>query len=392
MPKLVHSVPKYCKHKKTGQAYVTLGGKMVYLGVHGSPESKAEYDRIIREWLGSGRSPTATQISGTITIVELIDRFLTHAEAYYRKDGKSTGSKERFQLSFKPLFKLYGRKLVTEFGPSSLKTVRNVWVEKGLSRTTINTRTQCIKQLFSWGTENELVPVTVSQALRMVRGLQKGRSAVKEGKGVRSVAEEVIEKTLARCSKMIRDMVLVQWLTSIRPNEIVRLKASDIDRSDDVWVCRPDSHKTQHHNKCRQIVIGPKAQAILAPYLLKHSSDEYLFSPREAVKERLDELRLNRKSKVQPSQISRRTANPKVKPGKRYLVGSYRHAIHRACERAGVELWSPNQLRHSMGTLIRRDFGLDAAQAILGHSNAKVTEIYAELDLEKAKEIIRKIG
>lgn len=84
----------------TGQAYVTIAGKMFFLGVYGSLESKAEYDRIIREWLSNGRAPTAVQMTSTITIVELIDRFLTHAETYYLKDGKPTGSKfsDRFQF------------------------------------------------------------------------------------------------------------------------------------------------------------------------------------------------------------------------------------------------------------------------------------------------------
>jgi integrase len=54
--------------------------------------------------------------------------------------------------------------------------------------------------------------------------------------------------------------------------------------------------------------------------------------------------------------------------------------------------WSPNQLRHTAGTEIRRQFGLEAAQVTLGHSNANVTQIYAERDLAKAAEIMRQVG
>jgi site-specific recombinase XerC len=54
--------------------------------------------------------------------------------------------------------------------------------------------------------------------------------------------------------------------------------------------------------------------------------------------------------------------------------------------------WSPNRLRHSAATKIRRQFGLEAAQCVLGHSNAAVTEVYAERDLQKAVEVARKIG
>ena len=52
----------------------------------------------------------------------------------------------------------------------------------------------------------------------------------------------------------------------------------------------------------------------------------------------------------------------------------------------------PNQLRHSAATEIRKQFGLEAAQVTLGHSQADVTQIYAERDLTLAAEVMRKIG
>ena len=42
-----HKNPTYRLHKATGQAVVTLGGRDIYLGRHGTPESQAEYDRIL---------------------------------------------------------------------------------------------------------------------------------------------------------------------------------------------------------------------------------------------------------------------------------------------------------------------------------------------------------
>ena len=54
--------------------------------------------------------------------------------------------------------------------------------------------------------------------------------------------------------------------------------------------------------------------------------------------------------------------------------------------------WSPNRLRHTAATEIRRTFGLEAAQVALGHSQADVTQIYAEKDLTLAAEVARKIG
>jgi hypothetical protein len=47
--------PSYRLHKPSGKAVVTLpdgrgGRKDVYLGLHGSPESRREYERIVIEW------------------------------------------------------------------------------------------------------------------------------------------------------------------------------------------------------------------------------------------------------------------------------------------------------------------------------------------------------
>ena len=44
-------VPQYRLHKPSRQAVVTLGGKDHYLGPYDSAKSKAEYQRLLGEWL-----------------------------------------------------------------------------------------------------------------------------------------------------------------------------------------------------------------------------------------------------------------------------------------------------------------------------------------------------
>jgi integrase len=66
--------------------------------------------------------------------------------------------------------------------------------------------------------------------------------------------------------------------------------------------------------------------------------------------------------------------------------------VRDACHRAGIPVWSPNRLRHSAATEIRRQFGVDAARAVLGHSKPVMTEVYAEIDLGKAEEAMKRLG
>ena len=47
MPRLSNSLPKYRRHRPSGQAVVTLSGRDFYLGPYGTKASKLEYDRLI---------------------------------------------------------------------------------------------------------------------------------------------------------------------------------------------------------------------------------------------------------------------------------------------------------------------------------------------------------
>jgi integrase len=108
--------------------------------------------------------------------------------------------------------------------------------------------------------------------------------------------------------------------------------------------------------------------------------------------ERYAAMRARRKTQVQPSQVDRAKADAKRKPGDRYTTCSYGQAVRKACLKAGIEPWHPHQLRHSAGTRIRREAGLETARVVLGHSSVAMTELYAEADRVRAAEIMGRIG
>jgi integrase len=103
-------------------------------------------------------------------------------------------------------------------------------------------------------------------------------------------------------------------------------------------------------------------------------------------------MRANRKTKVQPSQVDRSKRHPKRKPGLRYVTGSYAYAIRRACEKAEIEAWSPNRLRHTTATALRSKFGIEASRTVLGHASPATTLIYAERDLQLAASVMQQVG
>ena len=119
MPRLVKAVPKYQRHKASGQAVVNLSGHDFYLGSYGTPASKAEYERVVGEWLAKGRQLPPQPGIG-LTVVELTRAFKLHAKTYYRKDGKPTSSLIRVKVALRLLRKTYGDTLASSFGPLAL--------------------------------------------------------------------------------------------------------------------------------------------------------------------------------------------------------------------------------------------------------------------------------
>jgi integrase len=85
-------------------------------------------------------------------------------------------------------------------------------------------------------------------------------------------------------------------------------------------------------------------------------------------------------------------ALPERQPRQHYDVSSYRRTVGRACAAAGVEPWHPHQLRHNVATEVRRRFGIEMAQAALGHRTPAMTALYAEASLEKIRGFIGQIG
>ncbi len=126
---------------------------------------------------------------------------------------------------------------------------------------------------------------------------------------------------------------------------------------------------------------------------LRDNRSEYLFSPKEAMAEFRCEQRRNRKTPLYPSQRARtRKSNLAQGPGERYTTCSYCHAVGYGCKRAKVSSWHPHQLRHNAATNLRKEFGIEVARVVLGHSSPTVTEVYAEIDREKAIAVMQRVG
>lgn len=424
-------VPSYRRHA-TGLGVVRLNGRDVYLGTYDTPESRRRYDVAIAEWLAAGRSlPVAPE---ALTLAELLDRYWRHVTAFYRHaDGSPTSEANNVRQALRPLRHLYEQEPVAEFTPRKLKAVRQRMIDMGWCRSSINKNISRIVLMFRWAVAQELVSAAAHHALQAVEPLKRGRSTAKDRPPIKPVPLAHVDAVRPFLSRQVRALIDLQLLTGARAGELLPMRMKDLDTTGTIWLYKPDAHKTSHLGHARTIYLGPNAQAIIREFMAGRAVDRPLFSPADAVAERRAARHAARKTPAHYGNRpgSNRTAKPAKAPGEVYNVVSYRRAIADACAAAWpppehlrpgktpegrretpaefrarlmpeqlAELaawrrdhqWHPHQLRHNAATALRKEFGLEAAQVILGHRHAAVTQVYAETNHAKALDIIAKIG
>jgi integrase len=250
--------------------------------------------------------------------------------------------------------------------------------------------------------------VSVLWELKTVKGLKAGRSSAKDRAPVRGVTDEQINAIKPFVTAPVWAMVQLQRLSGMRPGEVLIMRSRDILQLPEYWEYTPRSHKTEHHDRARVVIIGPRARAILGPLLKRKQPDEFLFSPRD---------------------VRGMTDDCERQPGERYDRDAYRTAIQRGCERAygmpaelrnpnrglsklmpaerdaerkrrlvsarawrQTHCWFPHQLRHAFATALRSVAGIEAARVALGHASVSTSELYAERDIALASKHVSQIG
>jgi integrase len=237
-----------------------------------------------------------------------------------------------------------------------------------------------------------LVPVDVWQALTAVEGLRRGCRDGAERGPVRPVDTATVDKTLPELGPVVRGMVELQLLTGMRPGEVCRMSWEEIDTDGKVWFYRPTAHKNAHRGHTREIAIGPKGQTLLMRFRDRPEKSA-VFSPAENLEQINGARRAARTTPMTPSHRARsKTTKPTGTAGDRYSTDSYARAIARACERAGVEHWAPNQLRHTAATRFRELAGVDAAQVMLDHRHVDTAMIYAENSRNVRSRVAKEYG
>ena len=294
-------------------------------------------------------------------VQKLVKRYLDFCESEF---GKGRTSAANAELSLRPILDIAGRWDIDNLGPKLIKRIISEWTQAGLTRQTINHRLGWIRNWLRWSVSEELLPVETMQACLTVQGVRRARGIVNDPGPRRPVPWSDVEATLPQLSDLVQAMVWMQWYTGARSGTLVRAKPEEFESVGGGLIAwHPTRHKTSYKGHDLTMYLGPQCQEKVRPYL---EHEPYCFDPR--------------------------TVRNNGRAGKLYTVQGYRQAIQRACIRARVAVWMPHQLRHARGHLVREHFGLEAAQAVLGHASIQATQIYSARQDKLARQAAAEIG
>ena len=128
------------------------------------------------------------------------------------------------------------------------------------------------------------------------------------------------------------------------------MRLEDIDRRSEPWTYAPERHKTQRTSS-RLIQFGPRSREHLDAMASCLAPGDWLgpcFDDRGTI-------------------VTQRLL---------------RAAVRAACVAAGVEIWTPYQLRHAALSRIEREYGRTGAMSIAGHKAASTTDHYVDVQRE----------
>lgn len=273
------------------------------------------------------------------------------------------------------------------FGTAKLVEAREkILKRKQYSVKYINEQIQFIRRMFEWAAEREIVGSDVPYALTLVKPVPSHRKGVKPAQERQPVPMPDVRALLPYLHPTLQAMVAVQLYSAMRPGELVKMRPVDLDMSERIWFYTPGkledeaySHKTEWKGQSeRQIVLCKHAQDVIAPRLIDRKPGDFMFRPSDDRSWKPDNKRND---------------------GDHYTSVSYRRALTRAIQRlnrdretAAIEsrekyipmpAWTPYQLRHTMATDLRAQFGDDGVsvtQVMLGHKRIDTTQIYAKVN------------
>lgn len=289
------------------------------------------------------------------TLNDLCGLYQTWSNSYYPPHSQA----EKPAAAFPLLMHLFGHLPPEDFGPKRLKRLQQAYVKQGtLCRRSINHHVGLIKRMFKWAVSEELLDVSVYNALQTVPGLRQGRTPAQDYPPRKPAAWADVEAVLPFMTPVIAAMVHLGWLTGMRPSEICQMTPAQIDRTGPLWIYQPARHKTRYRGQSRDIFLGPRAQAVLTPFL-DRPADRPCFSPTESEAIRYGFPRGRTGDRYDYHAFARavKYAQQQAQKVEDANAAAASKAAMKQIEPVMIVKWSPYQLRHAKAAAAAAKYG-----------------------------------
>ncbi len=353
-------IPKLCLHKATGQARATHRGRSIYFGRFGSAEAHRRY----AEWVVQlTQDPEAVPIKTraragqAITIAELVNAYEEHIEGTLagRTEDAARTVRSEARIAGDLLLARHASVLVSDFDAPMLVQIRDDAATRRWCRRTLNARTGQVRRIFRWGSERGLVDRVVFAGLTAITALRPGTALAPERPAVKEAPIGAVRGVLAHLearggpSIQVACLLRFMLMTGCRCGEARKARVADLDRAARSLTIR--EHKT--------------ARKTGEP-LVFHLTDDVL-------------------AVIDRALLARGVGGDPLAPIFASIRGPFTRtaitqAVARACERAGVEHWSPHRLRHTATNLLRQAAGDAVAKATGGWEDARMVLRYGRED------------
>lgn len=356
-------LPKIGQHS-SGQARVTLNGRVHYLGAFGSIEAQAKYVDLIQRWEAGGRQPLepAATVVQMITLRDVLETWLAQLDGAhrYQKRGEITSAGLRLKRNVRAFLRRFGDVRAAKYTERLLLQHRDDLERNAtLTRVGINRMVGCVRDGIRWAFERGHISRDAylsTMALRPLSRAVAGHRDVRKPKRAPSAQE--IEAVAAAAKPELGRMLRVHFALGCRPGELLAMRWADIDRTpiEGCWTytVREDVAKSAHHGTTTTYAIPPAVQRLLEGLPVRAPGAPLFESTSPRIR-------------GTGCTIAWRTQ-------------AYTLALRRACVRAGVPPFTGHEVRHGAITAACAKFGTFAASTFANHGRIATTENYVHRD------------
>jgi len=280
---------------------------------------------------------------------------LAKLHAIYRQEHSRMHKDDRRHTAkaFAIIEEFMPKQSVKTFGKYQFLQFRNELIRRDYARSYCNKLISKVKAVFKWGATYDFCSSEVYQNLRLIELVKYGEA--REDIPRKDVEDKVILQTLEYLPPTVRDMVIFQRVTGMRPSEVCRMKVSDIHQIDhnekSYWVCELKEHKTARFGKQRVIPLNDRAMEIIMPYITERTLESFVF--------------------VTECKHSC------------WTVDHWDRVIAETIQENALPKWTLYQLRHTKGTELVIKEGVEVAAAVLGNSVVVMSKVYDHSNVDK---------